>query len=319
MTNKALFIPYKITNGKVNYFICQKHSDTINLIPTGTCEKDEEQSTCALRELKEELGVKHFRNFFPLKMSQRFKSKFGLFFEKAYAFEIVEPIKIQKKELASYRFLNINEAVKALKYPFHKKAILKCSQILKNKSYNLIFTIVGPGGSGKDSIINGAAKKDSNLLKIKTYMTRNYKSKYDMKLREFVTPKQLKRLEGEGDIIEKNEMVGYWYASSYSKMISVLSKSKDGIINVDINGAQFYKNNFSNIVTIFINADENDLIDRLKNRQRDTDEYIRKRMLITKNEVAKSHICNYTIVNEQGKLEASIEKLLDIVRKERKA
>lgn len=320
MKNKSLFLPYKIANGKPNYLVCKRANDESGdiFVPTGTCEKNESQETCAFREIKEELGVKHFRSLFNLGIKQHFKTSRDRYFEKAFAFEVTGKVKLQKEELKWSEFMPFKEAVQSVKFPFHKKAIQACGQILKNKSYNKIFTVVGPGGSGKDSIILKAIKKDKRLMKIKTYMTREYKSKDDAKLRIHVSKQRLSSLEKKGDIIEKNQMVGYWYASSYSQMVKALASGHDGIINVDINGAKYYQEHFSNVVTIFISAKTEDLIRRLKHRQRDTDEYINKRMQVTKDEIAKSHICDYTIVNEEGKLEQSVDKLLNIITENRK-
>lgn len=319
MKNKSLFLPYKIVKNKPYYFVCKRADDQSGdiFVPTGTCEINEPQEVCAFREIKEELGVKHFRNLFNLRIEQTFKTDRNHYFEKAFAFEIADKIKLQKEELSWSEFVPFEEAIKSVKFPFHKEAIQACDKILKNKSYNKIFTVVGPGGSGKDSIIIRAIEKDKRLMKIKTYMTREYKSKDDTKLRIHISKRELDDLEKKGDIIEKNLMVGYWYASSYSQMVNVLASGHDGIINVDINGAKYYQDHFSNIVTIFISAKTEDLIRRLKYRQRDTKEYISKRMQVTKDEIAKSHICDYTIVNEEGKLDESVDKLLGIITENR--
>lgn len=320
MTNKSLFLPYKLVSGKPYYFICKRADDASGgiFVPTGTCEAGETNADCAFRELREELGVKSFANFFKLDLEQNFTTEHGSYFEKAFAFEVRGTIKLQKEELTWYKFVDFEEAISKVKFGFHKKAIQACDKILKQKSYNRIFAVVGPGGSGKDSIIHKTARRDKKLTKIKTYMTREYKSKDDAKLRIYVSEKKLSDLEERGDIIEKNQMVEYWYASSFSQMISALGSGRDGIINVDINGAQYYLEHFSNVVTVFINSNTSDLKRRLKDRQRDTDEYIEKRMQVTKDEIAKSHICDYTIVNEEGKLEESVEKMINIILENRK-
>jgi len=316
--NKALFLPYKISNGKLRYFVCKKVGRREDLIPTGTCKKGEDQGQCAWRELKEELGIKHFRNFFCIGSSQKFTIDRNKYFEKAFAFEIDGPIKLQQSELSSYRFLSKREAIKLLSFKFHQDAINRCDDIIKNKKYQRIFVVVGPGGSGKDTIIHEVAKADKRIKKIKTYMTRHYKTRNDSKLRIYINEKNLRTLERAGDIIEKNKMVGYWYASSYLQIIKTLGSGYDGIVNVDINGSQFYQKNFSNVVSIFISAKTQDLTRRLVARHRDSSSYIKARMAVTKEEVAKSHCCDYTIVNRQNKLDQSVAQLSRIIEENRK-
>ena len=312
--NKALFLPYRIIKNTPRYFVCETlRNKNKKLIPTGTCEEKESSAECSLRELREELGIRGFSNFFPLNLEQEFKSERGLFYEKAFAFEVKEEIKIQKTELKSFELMLEKKAIEELSYNFHKQAIKSCHNILTKKTYPKIFILVGPSGSGKDTMIEGALDKNPKIKRIKTIMTRPYKSKDDKKSRISLSLGQLKELEKSGDIIEKNKISNYWFASSYKELMAILSQGSNGIINVDINGAQYFKKNFSNIITIFINVSLKDLKKRIRKRGRDDKDYIKERLRIAKEEIVKSGICDYTITNKDGEIKKSIDRLLQII------
>jgi len=312
---KALFLPYKIIGKKPMYFICTKLTkENERLVPTGKCNKGELASLCALRELREELGVKGFANFFPLNLKQSFVIHKNHFKETAFAFEIREKVKLQKEELKDFKFLDKKKALNALSYNFHKHSIEKCHNIIEKKKYPKIFILVGPIASGKDTIIEKILQSDSSIKRIKTIMTRPYKSEDDKKSRIHVSPSQLDKLEATGDIIEKNKMFNYWFASSYSELLKVLSTGSNGIINLDINGAQYFKNNFSNTITIFINAPMTDLKKRMVARGRDDKLYIEERLEIAKKEVARASICDYTILNRDGEIKKSVDLVAKIIK-----
>ena len=315
MKKKALFLPYRIVKNTPEYFICKtiRHKDK-KLIPTGSCEKGESLEDCSFREIREELGIKGFANFFPLNLEHEFKTKRGTFCETAFAFEVRGKIKIQKTELESFEFMPRNKATEELEYSFHRQTVKLCHNILEKKTYPKIFILVGPAGSGKDTIIEGALEKNSGIKRIKTIMTRPYKSNDDKKSRISVSLDELKKLEGSGDIIEKNKISDYWFASSYKELMVVLSQGINGIVNVDINGTQYFKKNFSNIITIFISVSPEDLEKRIRKRGRDDESYIKERLWIAKKEIAKSNICDYTIINKEGQVRESITKLLRIIK-----
>lgn len=315
MREKALFLPYKIIGKEPMYFICVKPTKTNErLVPTGKCNKEEPVPLCALRELREELGIKGFANFFPLNLKQNFATDKGRFKETAFAFEIREKIRLQKEELKDFKFLDKKKALNTLSYSFHKRSVEKCHNIIEKKKYPKIFILVGPIASGKDTIIEKILQLDGSIKRIKTIMTRPYKSEDDKKSRVHVSPSQLDKLEAMGDIIEKNKMFDYWFASSYSELLKVLSTGSNGIINLDINGAQYFKNNFSNIITIFINAPITDLRKRMIARGRDNKPYIEERLEIAKKEVARASVCDYIVLNRDGKIKKSVDLVAKIIK-----
>ena len=311
---KSLFVPYKITGAKRSFFIYQRPDQSDWLIPTGTCETKEKQKFCAWRELTEELGQNHFRNFFSLNLNQSFATNFNKYIEEAYAFELGGGI-TPNEEIMRYKFVSATKANQLLKFSFHKESIIKTDRILEDKIYPKIFVLIGPGGSGKDTLQKLLIKNSAQVKPIKTIMTRPATRPEDKTTRIHFDIKEFEKLKKRGEFIETNKMAGNYYASSYSEVIQIIGEGNSGIINLDINGARKFKQLFSNTITIFIYASIPEIRDRLRKRNTDSEEWIEERVKIAEKELAQSHFCDYVINNRDGRIDESFNELDQIIKR----
>ena len=70
------------------------------------------------------------------------------------------------------------------------------------------------------------------------------------------------------------------------------------------------------IVAIFITAPLEVLEKRIRKRSWVSDEYVEERMEYTKKWLEHADIYDYTVENEEGKLDQTIGKVADIIKKE---
>lgn len=102
--------------------------------PKGHAEEDEDPQTAARRELKEEtnLAVVNFLPFDPLLEKYQYQKENFLVDKKVFYFlaEVAGDITKQIEEIASYRWVNIAEAVKIVTYPSSKNLCQKIFGIL---------------------------------------------------------------------------------------------------------------------------------------------------------------------------------------------
>jgi len=322
MIEKVLMIPYKIKNGRVLYFIGQRPNGGIKQPPTGHVEKEDENLTkSVIRELKEELGIDSFRNIINLKESFNFETKDGRKYrENVFAIEIGnEPIKLEERECISYKFLPLNEALNHLKFENHKKFLKKTEKIVRNEDYPRIYIIAGPGGSGKGTILSEITHKFPALAaNVPTATTRQRREGEPADSKIFMNESEFEKAFKEGRMIEKNFFKGHWYGTLKQEIYNILGSGKNVITEVDLNGVKTFKEKFSNVTAIFIDVKCDELKDRLIKRGTDTNQEIEKRMKITEWELQNKRICDYIVLNEQGKLAVAVDEVAKIIKGKRK-
>lgn len=180
-----------------------------------------------------------------------------------------------------------------------------------------IFIISGPSGAGEDSIINGLQKKFS-IERIITTTTR------EMRAGEsqgnpywFISREEFIMRRDAGEFVEWAEQYnGNLYGVTKTEIERVKSIGKIGTWKIEWKGVITAKKLFPEIPAIFITvSDLKTLEERIRKRDNVSDEYIKERMEYTKEWMQHADIYDYTVVNEDGKLEEVIEQVAEIIRK----
>lgn len=318
MIEKVLAIVYKMKGNEPLFFIgCRPKTGLCQPITGHKDDTDRDVAHTARREVEEEIGIRDYRNFINLKESFNWKREGGeAVKESVFAIEVGdEELEIERREFASYKFLPLGKALKDIKFESHGKYLKKVAEIISTKNYPKIFAIIGPGGSGKGTIIEGATRKYSDLVEAAaTATTRPKKRPGEIaKYRIFLTENEFKSLDKKGKLIEKNFFKGNWYGAPKEEVYKILEKGKNVIIEVDLNGLQSFRKVFSNVVSIFIDAHLETYSKRMASRGMETPEEIKERMKITEWELQNKHLCDYIIENKEGRPQEAIEDVIKII------
>ena len=188
-----------------------------------------------------------------------------------------------------------------------------------------LVVISGPSsGGGKDSVTRGVAKK-GNFFRVITYTTRERrpgeKEGGDL---HFISRREFLRKEKEGFFLETNRLAtekeGNFYGSPKKEKLNALFQNKDVLLRVDVNGARAVKKQLPDALAIFIYAPIPEMRRRLIKRGRDSREDIEKKLALAKQEMKEKDkgYFDYRILNREGKLEETIEQILEIIKKEKK-
>ncbi|MDD4901105.1 MAG: hypothetical protein PHS62_03270 [Patescibacteria group bacterium] len=184
------------------------------------------------------------------------------------------------------------------------------------KKKNNIFIISGPSGSGQDSVIEGL-KKYFPLERVVTTTTRPMRPGekpgqpyYFIALNEF-----LKRIKEKKFLEYAKEYNGNYYGVTREEMARVKRGGKIGIWKIEYQGVMAAKKLIPGIIAICINAPLKVLIDRIKKRDKASAEYLAARTKYTKEWLKHLGIYDYVVINEQGKLDQTIEKTAKIIKK----
>lgn len=191
---------------------------------------------------------------------------------------------------------------------------------MENKITKKILIIAGPTGVGESTITKELIKRYPVFTRLVTATTRPPRLKEKNKVDYyFFTEKEFMHNISNGNIIEhQNNRDGIYYGSYKPDLDKKLKKGFNIIMNPDIVGAKYYKKHY-NATTIFILPDS---LRNLKQRhlQRNPNispQDLKKRLDYARHEIKnEAHFYDYKIVNKQGELEKTMEKLEKIIKKE---
>ena len=180
---------------------------------------------------------------------------------------------------------------------------------------NNIFIISGPSGAGEDTIIS-RLEKELDIMHIITTTSR--------KMREGDREGKPYYFISEKDFLEKiknNEFVEYakeyndnYYGLTYNELERVEKTGKICLWKIEYKGVKTAKKLFPDIVAIFINAESLEVLEqRIRRRPNVTDEYIKERLEYTEEWLKHLDIYDYQIINEEGKLDETVEKVKKII------
>lgn len=182
-----------------------------------------------------------------------------------------------------------------------------------------LIVISGPSGVGKSSIIKGLLKRCPRASLLVSATTRKPRpGEKDGINYYFISEDEFKEKIKSGDIPEYRftpETRNY-YGTYLPDLRKKIEENKIPVADVDIIGAKFFKENFNPLLIFIMPPSEEALISRIQKRNDNMPkEELEERLKIAKREIKEdSKFYDYKIVNEEGKLQESIDKLLDIVR-----
>ena len=185
-----------------------------------------------------------------------------------------------------------------------------------------LVVISGPSGVGKGTIVSHL-KKMYQEHQEKLYLsisctTRNIRDgEIDKVHYYFISEEEFKEKIKNNDFLEYNQYgTGKYYGTPKSTVINYLNDGYDVILEIDINGYKQIKENYPDCIGIFIMPpNEEELYNRLKNRNTETEEVIKTRLETAKYEIENKDIYDYIIVNENNQSEASAEEIYNIMHR----
>lgn len=182
---------------------------------------------------------------------------------------------------------------------------------------NNIFIISGPSGAGEDSIINGL-KKVFPIERIVTTTTRAMRAGESQgNPYYFISKDEFKKYLSNGLFAEHaQEYNGNLYGVTCEELERVQNLGRIGIWKIEYKGVMTVKKEYPEIIAIFVNAPSLEILEnRIRRRDNVTDEYIKERMDYTKEWLKHTDIYDYTVINEEGRLNEAIQKVAEIIKR----
>lgn len=176
-----------------------------------------------------------------------------------------------------------------------------------------IVLIAGPGGVGKNAIINNFLSRVSGFERLVSYTTRSPRSteKYGIDY-YYITDSEFQEKMKSGEIFEHTERYGYFRGMSKNLIDDILARGNRAIKDADIIGVNALRKAYpKNVVSIFVTADKDIIKERLIARGDNTEDRNRRLDGYDKTMKDSKHF-DFVIKNNET-IEKAVDKIIEIL------
>ncbi|MBQ4061723.1 MAG: guanylate kinase [Christensenellaceae bacterium] len=180
----------------------------------------------------------------------------------------------------------------------------------------LLVVISGPSGVGKGTIIKRILDSNKNTSLSVSCTTREPRpGEQDGVHYWFIKKDEFERMIKDDQFLEYMPVFDNFYGTPKDKVEQMRKNGIDVILDIDVKGAQAVKNKANDAVMIFILPPTLETLkERLSKRGTETQEQIEKRFSRAKDEIEKSSLYDYQVVNDS--LDAAVKEVENILEKE---
>jgi guanylate kinase len=179
----------------------------------------------------------------------------------------------------------------------------------------LVIVISGPSGAGKDTVIQRMKERSLPFHFIVTAATREARpNEVNGVDYFFVTHDEF------AEMIEKDELLEYAIVYNDYKGIpkkqvrEAIESGKDVVMRLDVQGAETIRKLEPGALLIFLSTqDEEQLVNRLKQRKTETPEGINLRIATARQELKRVQEFDYVVANHEYQLDETVDIILSII------
>lgn len=179
---------------------------------------------------------------------------------------------------------------------------------------NIVAIITGPSAVGKSTIAKEVLKRLKNFKPSTTYTTRKKRKEAEDKIMYNISEAEFKQMIDNDEFIEWAHFYGNYYGSNKKALEETLEEN-NVLMNIDVEGAGIIKKKIKKNVSIFIlPASMSEIEARMAKREMSED-MKKLRLDRAEKEIAQANEFDHQIVNYEGKLEETINKVVKILEK----
>lgn len=181
------------------------------------------------------------------------------------------------------------------------------------KSDGLLIVISGPSGVGKGTVCTKLLVAETRLKLSVSDTTRKPREGEKNGINySFITKEQFLANMRNNAYLEWAEVYGNFYGTPKAAVEENITIGRDTLLEIDTQGAFLVKEKFPDGIFIFIVPPNFEVLEhRLRGRNTDTEETIRKRLHLFKEEIKQIPMYDYIVVNDD--IEDTVKKVKAII------
>jgi guanylate kinase len=182
----------------------------------------------------------------------------------------------------------------------------------------LLIVISGPSGVGKDSVLEEMKSRGLPFHFVITATTRSPRpEESDGADYFFLSQDEFARMIDEGELLEYAVVYQDYKGIPKSQVRKALASGKNVIMRIDVQGAETVRKLAKDALMIFLTPqNEEELINRLKNRNTEDNESLKLRIATTRQEYNKIDLFDYIVVNKDEQLAVAVDMIEAIIKAE---
>lgn len=192
-------------------------------------------------------------------------------------------------------------------------------EIQAQKNRGVLVVVSGPSaGVGKDAVVN-KLKEKYGFSKITTLTTRPMREGEQEGVDYyFVSQDEFEKKKNEDYFLEWEKYLDNFYGTPKQEVLDNVSQGKDVILRIDVRGAKSVKKIIPSAVLIYIAAPSFDILKLRLEKRKDKSESIEQKLQAAAWEVEQFDGFDYLVVNEQDRLDDTVELVHNIIEAERR-
>jgi guanylate kinase len=167
----------------------------------------------------------------------------------------------------------------------------------------MLLIVCGPSGAGKGTLTDLITSQDHRIIRVPSCTTREPRAAETEGVDyHFLSEDQFRTFQAQGDTFGGSRKMGFVYSLRKSQILRAMSRSPIVLVETDLPGVAELKAAFRDVLAVFISAPSiDDLLDRLRKRNRDRPEEVAERIADSARILACPPIppCDKVIVNRE--------------------
>ena len=181
----------------------------------------------------------------------------------------------------------------------------------------LLFVVSGPSGVGKTTLVERLVEGVSDLVMSRSYTSRPMRPGERQGVDyNFVSGGEFEAMVGRKEFLEWTDIFDHSYGTSAPDTERYLNDGWDLVLVIDIHGARQVRALRPDTTAVFVLPPSFQALERrLRGRSKDSEEQIRHRLDVARDEVGAFTAYDYVVVNDN--FEACVDRMRSIVKAER--